>query len=151
MRDPETGAIHPTVREHLVRVESYADVSTSGTGVHIVCLGELPEDVKSIDAALPTHEDFPDAGIEVYDAGRYMAMTGAHIARTPVETRRAQEFLDDLVAAYATGPEGTPEELTCEPVRSREAIVDVETTGDIWRCSTPSSTSTRATSACARP
>lgn len=131
VRDPETGSIHPTVREHLARAESYADVSTSGTGVHIVCRGELPEDVKSIDAALAAHDDFPDAGIEVYDVGRYMAMTGAHIAETPVETRQAQEFLDALAAEYATVPEGTPEELTREPVRSREAIADVETTGDI--------------------
>lgn len=33
-RDPETGRLHPTVREHIERADSYAAVSTSGTGVH---------------------------------------------------------------------------------------------------------------------
>jgi hypothetical protein len=41
VRDPETGQIHPTVREHVERAGSYAAVSTSGTGVHL--LGRLPD------------------------------------------------------------------------------------------------------------
>jgi hypothetical protein len=51
-RDPETGAVHPTVRDHLARAESYADVSTSRTGVHIVCRGRLPEGVKAINSSV---------------------------------------------------------------------------------------------------
>ncbi|MFW6434876.1 MAG: hypothetical protein ACOCY1_00700 [Halovenus sp.] len=130
-RDPETGRIHPTVREHLKHAESYADVSTSGTGVHIFCRGTLPEGVKAVDAPLPAAEGFEDAEIEVYDAGRYSAMTGNHIVGTPTETTECQAFLEDLAEEFATVAEGTPDELTREPEKSREELADVETTDDI--------------------
>lgn len=57
VRDPETGEIHPVVREHLERTGSYADVSMSGAGVHIFARGALPDGVKAIDASLPTADD----------------------------------------------------------------------------------------------
>lgn len=130
-RDPETGAVHPVVREHLSRAGSYADVSTSGTGVHIFVRGHLPDGVKAIDAPLPAAEGFPDAEIEVYDSGRYSAMTGDHLAGTPRETTDCQAFLEELADEYATVAEGTPDELTREPEKSAEEIADVETTTDL--------------------
>jgi len=130
-RDPETGRIHPAVRDHIQRAGSYADVSTSGTGVHIFCRGELPDGVKAVEAPLPEADGFEDAEIEVYDAGRYSAMTGDHIAATPTETTDSQVFLEDLAEEFATVAEGTPDELIREPEKSREEIVDVETTTDI--------------------
>jgi len=130
-RDPETGEIHATVREHLQRADSYSDVSTSGTGVHILCRGQLPDGVKSIEAELPDDEAFPDAEIEVYDSARFVAMTGTHIASTPPETTRCQQFIDDLADAYTTVAEGTPDELIQEPEKSAAEIADVETTSDM--------------------
>lgn len=53
VRDPETGRVHPAVREFVERAGSYADVSTSGTGIHILLRGALPDGVKAIDAPLP--------------------------------------------------------------------------------------------------
>ena len=130
-RDPETGAIHQTIREHLQRADSYADVSTSGTGVHILCRGQLPDGVKSIEAHLPEDKDFPDAEIEVYDSARFVAMTGTHIAATPAKTTRCQQFIDDLADEYTTVAEGTPDELIEEPEKSAAEIADVETTSDM--------------------
>ncbi|WP_101294165.1 hypothetical protein [Halegenticoccus soli] len=130
-RDPETGAVHPVVREHLERASSYADVSTSGTGIHIFARGRLPDGVKAINAALPKVDGFPDAEIEVYDSGRYSAMTGDHLTDTPRETTDCQAFIEDLAEEYATVAEGTPDELTREPERSREEIADVEITTDL--------------------
>jgi hypothetical protein len=130
VRDPETGAIHPTVRKHVDRADSYADVSTSGTGVHIFCRGELPEGVKAVEAALPHDERFPDAEIEVYDSARYYAMTGTHLAGTPEYTTDCQAFLEELAEEFATVAEGTPDELLQEPEKSAEEIGDIETTDD---------------------
>ena len=130
-RDPDTGEIHPVVREHIERARSYADVSTSGTGVHIFCRGELPEGVKAIGAELPEDDRFPDAEIEVYDSGRYSAMTGDHIVGTPRITRECQSFIDDLVDEFATVAEGTPDQLLREPERSKDELADIETTTDI--------------------
>ncbi|WP_338738295.1 hypothetical protein [Haloplanus salilacus] len=128
VRDPETGAIHSTVREHVDRADSYADVSTSGTGVHIFCRGELPDGVKAIEAALPHDERFPDAEIEVYDSARYSAMTGTHLVGTPDHTTDCQAFLEELAEEFATVAEGTPDELLQEPEKSAEEIGDIETT-----------------------
>jgi hypothetical protein len=130
-RDPETGDVHPTVRDHIERAGSYADVSTSGTGVHIFCRGALPDGVKAVDAPLPEAEGFPDAEIEVYDSARYSAMTGHHIVGTPAETRGTQAFLDELAEEFATVAEGTPDELTREPETPKAELVDVDTTDDI--------------------
>jgi len=130
-RDPETGAVHPTVREHIERAESYADVSTSGTGVHILCRGTLPDGVKAIEAHLPTAEGFPDAEIEVYDSGRFVAMTGAHFTGTPAATTRCQAFIDDLTDEFATVAKGKPDEMLHEPETSKAELADVDTTGDI--------------------
>jgi len=131
VRDPETGSIHPTVREHVDRADSYADVSASGTGVHIFCRGVLPDGVKAIEADLPHDDRFPDAEIEVYDSARYSAMTGAHLVGTPERTTRCQAFLDELADEFATVAEGTPDELLEEPEKSKAEIADVETTDDI--------------------
>ncbi|MDQ2072807.1 hypothetical protein RBH20_09700 [Haloarcula sp. H-GB4] len=130
-RNPETGDIHATVREHIDRADSYADVSTSGTGVHILCRGQLPDGVKSIEATLPEDEAFPDAEIEVYDSARFVAMTGTHIASTPAKTTRCQQFIDDLADDYTTVAEGTPDELIQEPEKTAAEIADVETTSDM--------------------
>ncbi|WP_380675576.1 hypothetical protein [Salinigranum sp. GCM10025319] len=130
-RDPTTGEIHPTVREHVQRAGSYADVSTSGSGVHIFCRASLPDSVKAINAALPHAERFPDAEIEVYDSARFSAMTGDHLAGTPSEVTACQEFVDGLVEEFATVAEGTPEKLLREPEKTKSELADVETTSDI--------------------
>jgi len=44
VRDPETGEVHPAFVEILEQLGiSYADISTSGAGVHVYYRGELPE------------------------------------------------------------------------------------------------------------
>ncbi|WP_311173266.1 hypothetical protein [Halobellus ordinarius] len=130
-RDPDTGKIHPLVHDHLADAESYADVSPSGTGVHILCRGQLPERVKTISDDLSEHQAFPEASIEVYESARFITMTGRHIAGTPTETRDCRAFLDGLVEDYATVSAATPDEVAFEPDTTREDIEDVETTSDI--------------------
>ena len=95
-RNPDTGEIHPTVREHVQQAGSYADISTSGTGVHIFCRAALPDGVKAIDAELPDTKGFHNAEIEVSDSARFSAMTGDHLAETPLEVAACQEFVDEL-------------------------------------------------------
>lgn len=130
-RNPDTGEIHPTVREHVRQAGSYADVSTSGTGVHIFCRASLPDGVKAIDAELPDAKGFHNAEIEVYDSARYSAMTGTHLVKTPSEVTVCQEFVDELADEFATVAEGTPEELLREPEKTKSELADVETTTDI--------------------
>ena len=151
VRDPNTGRVHPVVREHIQRAGTYADVTYSATGVHIDGIGTLPEGVKTIDDTLPYHPDFPDASIEVYDGKRFMAFTGRHIKGTPRDVRDCQAFVEALAAEFVTVAEATPDSLTCEPEKTRAELADVETTtemqdvldaiqhigpGDVWLRST---------------
>jgi len=131
VRDPDRGTIHPTVRDHLEQADSYADVSPSGTSVHLLCRGGLPDGVKTIADTLPVTDAFPDAGIEVYDSARFVTMTGRHLQAMPSETRPCQAFLDDLVDAYATVVDGTPDELLAEPETSKAELAALETTDDM--------------------
>ncbi|MFB6297273.1 MAG: hypothetical protein ABEH56_02000 [Salinirussus sp.] len=137
VRDPETGAVHPVVADHVEQADTYADVSTSGTGVHIIGRGELPGDVKTIQGAFPDHHAYPDAEIEVYDGKRYVAMTGDHVVGTPTETTEAQTFLDGLVTAFVDEdqrrPADTPEPdaEAWEPEYDAGDLEDLDETTDI--------------------
>jgi len=134
VRDPETGTVHPVVAEHVERAGTYADVSTSGTGVHILGIGQLPEDVKTIQAALPDHDAFPDAEIEVYDGKRFVAMTGDHVIGTPTEARESQAFLEDLVEEFVQEEQRRtprPDSEKWDPEYDDDDLDDIDETDDL--------------------
>jgi len=92
VRCPDTGAVHPAFRallEHLGA--TYADVSSSGAGVHAWYEGELPVDGKGqatfyIDTEPWGENDTPPA-VEIY-ANKHLNVThGDHIPNTPLEVR----------------------------------------------------------------
>ena len=68
-------------------VDSYSEVSPSGTGVHILLKAKLPERGRRREK------------IELYDAGRYFTITGKHIAGTPLEPQDRQDKLDQVMTA----------------------------------------------------
>src|SRR5882724_2608783 len=41
VRDPETGVIEPWAMQMVETFDSWSEVSVSGTGIHIFCLGQL--------------------------------------------------------------------------------------------------------------
>jgi len=137
VRDPDTGEVHPVVAEHVEAAGSYADVSTSGTGVHIIGKGQLPEDVKTIAGeSLPDHDAFPGAEIEVYDGKRFVAMTGEHVLGTRTGCSDAQEFLDDLVEQFVDDGErlrtpSKPDGEVWDPEYDREELEDLDQTDDL--------------------
>lgn len=62
--DPATGAIEPWAQDVINLLTSYTERSPSGTGVHIFVHGDLPGTGRR------------SGGIEMYDGGRFMTMTG---------------------------------------------------------------------------
>jgi len=84
-RDPDTGAIEAWARAIIAALDSYTEVSPSGTGVKITVRGVLPTKGKR------------KGRIEMYREGRYFTMTGQHLAGTPDTPQERQEA---LVAAY---------------------------------------------------
>ena len=91
-RDPETGEIHPGALEIVRALDSYAEVSPSGTGLRVFVLGKKPGPRCKRAGAFDGFE------VEVYDAGRYLTVTGHRIDGAPPDVRPAQEALADLYA-----------------------------------------------------
>lgn len=89
-RDPATGEITPWAQEIIDVLDSYTEVSPSGTGLHVLCWGELPPD-----AERHRHE-IGGGHVEVYDRDRYFTFTGEHLAGTPTTIEHRQSELTNL-------------------------------------------------------
>jgi len=101
VRDPETGAVPKEAATIIEMLGGYAELSASGTGVHVYVRGRLPNGVGAFMASLA------DRGtIEIYDHSRFTGGTWRHIKDTPVDTvPDAQDVITDLVAQYNPAPD----------------------------------------------
>ncbi len=79
-RDPETGTLEPWAQRVVETVNSYTEVTPSGTGLRVFARGTLPPSGRK-------RGDF-----EIYESGRYLTVTGQHVAGTPmtVESRELE-------------------------------------------------------------
>lgn len=85
-RDPETSEFEPWAQEVIDLLDSYTEVSPSGTGLKIWVRGRPPFTGKR------------RGQVEVYFSGRYFTYTGQHLAGTPAAVHERQEQLDQFVA-----------------------------------------------------
>ena len=83
--DGETGEISELCKTLVGLCNSYTEASVSGTGVHIICRGEVEK----------TFKDDP-IGLEVYAGHQYFVCSGDHWEGTPFEA----EQLDPAVLDY---------------------------------------------------
>jgi hypothetical protein len=111
------GVISPAAKAILAQLNSYSEISPSGTGIKVWVKGKLPAALKKSD---------PEPGIlriEIYSRGRFFAVTGQRLDEYPAEPQEAQEALDMLARKY-----GKP-----EPVASPQAIEGTRTdNADSW-------------------
>ena len=70
-RNPATGEIESRAWEIIRDIDSYAEVSPSGTGIHILARGILPAGRRR------------KGHIEIYSSGRYFTVTGWHLKGSP--------------------------------------------------------------------
>lgn len=68
--DPGTGELSPQAAEIVDTVQSYTELSPSGTGLHILCLGRLPEGRRR------------RGNVEMYQAGRFFTVTGREYVKS---------------------------------------------------------------------
>lgn len=88
-RNPETGEIASWAWEIIRVLDSYTEVSPSGTGVHIIIRGQFPQ-------GQGNRTDLFDGHIEIYSQGRYFTFTGTRVDGTPDDIRDQQSALHDL-------------------------------------------------------
>ncbi len=79
-RDIKTNKISPSVKCHIDLLNSYTEISPSGTGLHtIVKANILPSGGRK------------KGNIEVYQSGRYLTITGHHLYNTQKEIKNRQK------------------------------------------------------------
>ena len=99
-RDPETGKVSEWAREIIIGLNSYAEISPSQTGVKIWVRGKSPlSGGKKRDLASVERVCDKSPAIEIYDSGRYFAVTGQRLTG-PIECEPRQEQLDELAKRF---------------------------------------------------
>ncbi|MDA1010792.1 MAG: phage/plasmid primase, P4 family, partial [Chloroflexi bacterium] len=103
LRDPDTGQLAPKAQAIVDRIDSYTEISPSGTGLHIIVRATLP----------PTGRRKGD--VEIYADGRYFTVTGHREPGTRAEIAdrgaEVEAFHDEVFGA-------PPPPLRIEPLQS---------------------------------
>ncbi|MFB9825220.1 phage/plasmid primase, P4 family [Halobaculum roseum] len=105
-RDPESGNPESWAEDIIDRLESFTEVSPSGTGYHVYLHGILPDGGNRKD------------GVEIYDQSRFFTVTGDHVDGTPATVNQRNDALREVHADYVTGDESddsSPEGDTKRP------------------------------------
>lgn len=114
----EGGEVSPAAWALLARLGSYAEVSPSGTGVKAVVEAVRPPGRCTFAAGLP---GLPK--VEVYDHGRYFALTGR---RVPLVPDRIMERQHELEALYRELSPPAPRPATPPTKRFTKHTADAE-------------------------
>jgi hypothetical protein len=95
-RDPQTGAVEPWAQKVIDNINSYTEVSPSGTGIRIFLRG-------------PTLKRGRKKGnVEVYSTSRYVTVTGQHIEGTLRTVESRPEALAAFMAEHFPDPPPPP-------------------------------------------
>lgn len=96
--------------EFVETLQSYAEISKSGTGLHIICKGQLPPGARR------------KGNVEMYSSGRYFIMTGNLYNEKYKEVNECTEQIKVLHSKYL--PANTPKAETYQ----KQVIVDLDDT-----------------------
>jgi len=104
-RNPETDEIEPWALDIVARLNSYSEISPSGTGLHIY---------------------MRRGNIEIYTRSRWATVTGDHLAGTPVDLEdRTEELLTLHREVFGSSDPGSampPASTTPSPLSDQELI-----------------------------
>jgi len=87
-RDAETGALSAEARDIVDRLDSYTEISPSGTGLHIIVRGNLPGGRNR------------RGGIELYETARYFTVTGQRLDGSVSDVVDREEALAAIHREY---------------------------------------------------
>jgi len=81
--------IAPHALAILKSLNSYSELSPSGTGIHIICKGEIKQARK-----------VSKIGLEIYTKGRFFTVTGNRLQEYPAEIASRTDELKDIFSRY---------------------------------------------------
>ena len=65
--EKETGLVYPSLEQDILSLNSYTEISQSGTGIHVIGRGTNPD---------PDGKGSKNGNFEMYSSGRYFTLTG---------------------------------------------------------------------------
>jgi putative DNA primase/helicase len=107
------GTVEEWATDILEELDSYSEVSPSGTGLHIIILGTLPDDVRN-------RIGYRNGAVEMYSTGRYFCMTGNTIAGYPPSVEYRQPEL--LGLHHRIFPDAKPKVISMPSVTSDTSL-----------------------------
>lgn len=87
-RNPQTGELEIWASDIINELDSYTEVSQSGSGIHILCYGKLPSGRRR------------HGTVEMYETGRYFVMTGNVLDDAHTEIKDRAKQLADIHKKY---------------------------------------------------
>jgi putative DNA primase/helicase len=113
-RNPETGEIAAWAEEIIASLNTYTEISPSGTGVKSFVRASIPPGGNR------------RAQIELYDHSRYFTVTGHYVAGTPPTIEARQSIIENLHARLFPTPQPAQRSLTDDhrPRRGTEMLAD---------------------------
>ncbi|HEV8045824.1 MAG TPA: hypothetical protein VGP38_11625, partial [Rubrobacter sp.] len=118
VRDPETGLLTPRAAEIVSRLDSYTEVSPSGTGAKLWVRAELERAWKK-------------PGVEVYPHARYFATTGRTMPGSPLAVQSRQEELKALINEEFPTPDERPRRPYVGQAGEHMDLLELLLAGDI--------------------
>lgn len=112
--DPETGVVDETALAIVDAMNSYTEISPSGTGLHILWRG-----TKSGPACRRALA--PGMGLEMYDGGRYFTVTGRSWHDPPLPLAERTEEAAEIYHRYLEKPKPASTAAQGNPVQPRPA------------------------------
>ena len=107
-RDPETGEPTDEAQRIIDDLDSWTEVSPSGTGYHVIVQGFVPDGGNRGDIDDVSH-------LEMYDKSRYFTVTGAHVDSTPETVETRPGVVKDLHAEYVADDDTNDDSGDSEP------------------------------------
>ncbi|MEG2843532.1 MAG: hypothetical protein RR900_08590, partial [Ruthenibacterium sp.] len=131
--DPQSGALDPWVAAQIAALNSYTEISPSGTGLHVFCKGTLPD------------KPLKRPKAELYDRARYLTVTGNRYGdyRQLQHAQTAIDALYESLAADAQNAQKPPTQTRMCAVQSGEkdylaiGLARDETLAALWRGDRP--------------
>ncbi|WP_224337932.1 hypothetical protein [Haloprofundus halobius] len=116
-RDPESGDVDEDAQDIIERLDSYTEVSPSGSGFHVLVQGELPDGRNR------------RGKIECYDNARFFTVTGKHVDGTPQVAKRRQDAVAGIHREYISDVSESQSRHSPKTVTASEDDSSVEGVG----------------------
>jgi primase-polymerase (primpol)-like protein len=96
VRDPATGKIAAWAVDLIREINSYTEISVSGTGIHIYIRGSLAQLLADMALDEKNLQHRHPKGVEIYDDRRYFTVSAQHLPGTPTTIEERQLELEQL-------------------------------------------------------